>query len=147
MTTIVDIVEQGSVPILLSLQQMMNLQMKLDMRPDRVLIACEALGLHHAQATQASSSHIVIDLVVVLSVPSRTLSNGESDFACFFCGDSEVSLGTCSACSGRHRPHTYAEGCKKSTTSIAAEPKPSTDSSPVEGASLDRVLADPLLVD
>ena len=54
--------------------------MLLDMRPDRVLITCEALGLHHAQATQASSSHIVMDLAAILSVPSRTLSDGESDF-------------------------------------------------------------------
>ena len=103
--------------------------------------------LHQVQATQALSSHIVIDLTAILSVPSRTLSKSESGFLCFFAGDSEVALGTCPACSGRHRPHTYAEGCNKSTTSIAAEPKPSKDSSPVEGASLDRVLVDPLLVD
>ena len=106
MFTIVDIVGQGRVPILLSLQQMQNLQMQLDMRLDGVLITCAALGLHHVQATQSSSSHIVIDLAVVLSVPSRTLSTGESDFPCFFVGDSEVSLGTCPACSGRHCPHT-----------------------------------------
>ena len=73
MFTIVDIVEQGRVPILLSLQQMRNLQMQLDMRPDRVLITCEALGLHHVQATQSSSSHMVIDLVAILSVPSHAL--------------------------------------------------------------------------
>ena len=62
MFTVVDIVEQGRVPILFSLQQMKNLQMQLDMRIDRVLVMCEALCLHHVQATQASSSHIVIDL-------------------------------------------------------------------------------------
>ena len=42
---------------------MKNLQMQFDMRLDLVLITCEALGLHHAQATQATSSHIVIDLL------------------------------------------------------------------------------------
>ena len=66
MFTIVDVVEQGRVPILCSLQQVKNLQMQVDMRPDRVLITCEALGLHHVQATQASSSHIVIDLAASL---------------------------------------------------------------------------------
>ena len=116
---------------------MKNLQMQLDMRPDRVLITCEALCLHHLQATQASSSHIVIDIAAILSVPSRTLSKSESNFLCLFAGDSEVALSTCPACSGRHRPHTYVEGCKKSTTSITAEPKSSNDSSPMEGASLD----------
>ena len=53
MFTIVDIVEQGRVPILFSLQQMQNLSIILDMRPDKVLIPCEALGLHRVQATQA----------------------------------------------------------------------------------------------
>ena len=57
-------------------------------------------------------------------MPSRTLSNGESDFPCFFVGNSEVALGTCPACSGRHRPRTYAEGCNKSTTSIATATNP-----------------------
>ena len=58
-----------------------------------------------------------------------------------------VALGTCLACSGRHRPHTYAEGCQKATTSIAAETEPPQDSSPAEGASLDRVFVDPLPLD
>ena len=65
MFTIVDSVEQERVPILLSLQQMENLQMQVDMRPDRVLITCEALGLHHVQATQSSSFHIVFDLAAM----------------------------------------------------------------------------------
>ncbi len=75
--------------------------MQLDMRLDHVPITCEALGLLHVQATQASSSHIVTDLAALLSVPSRTLSKGESDII-IFVGGSEVALGTCPACSGRH---------------------------------------------
>ena len=69
MLTIVDIVEQGRVPILFALQQMKNLNMRLDLHPDRVLITCEALGLHTVQATQAPSSHIVIDLASFLRLP------------------------------------------------------------------------------
>ena len=75
MFTIVDIVEQGRVPILSSLQQMKNLQMQLDTRPDSVLITCEALGLRHVQATQASSFHNVIGLVALLRVPSHAFSS------------------------------------------------------------------------
>ena len=74
MSTLVDIVEQGRVPILFSLQQMKNLKMQLDIRPDQVLISCEALGLHCVQAIQASSSHIVIDLAAIRRIPSRILS-------------------------------------------------------------------------
>ena len=103
------------------------------MRPDRFLITCEALGLRHVQATQASSSHIVIHLAAILRVPSRTLSNSESDFPCFFVGDSEVALGTGPARAGRHRPHTYAEVRKKATTSAVAETLPPKDSSTAAG--------------
>ena len=71
MLTIVDIAEQGRVPTLFSLQQMNNLNTSLNMRPDKVLITWEALGLYHAQATHASSSHIVIDLAAILRVPAR----------------------------------------------------------------------------
>ena len=80
MFTVVDIVEQGRVPILFSLQQMKHLRMQLDMRIDRVLIYCEALGLHHVQATQSLSSHIVIDLSASRRVPASILSTSESDF-------------------------------------------------------------------
>ena len=142
MFILVDIAEQGRVPILFSLQQMKNLSIKLDMRPDRVLILCEALGLHRVQATQASSSHIVIDLATIRKVPSRRLSAYESDVHCFFAGGNEVSLGTCPACAGRHRPHTYMEGCKMvvATQSDGTEkPEPREHG---ERASPDRVLHD-----
>jgi len=120
--------------------------MKFDMQLDRVLITCDALGLHHVQATQASSSHIVTDLAAIQGVPFRTLSNSESDFPCFFAGDSFMALGTCPACAARHRPHTYAEGCNKATTSAVAETVPPKDSSTAAGTSPGRVLADPLPV-
>ena len=109
------------------------------MRLDRVLTTCEALGLRHVQATQALSSHIVIDLATSLRVPSRTLSNSENDFPCCFAGDSEMALGTCPACAGRHRPHTYAGGCKQATTPKIADTVPPKDSSSAEGTSLGRV--------
>ncbi len=79
MFTGVDIVEQRRVPILFSLQPMSNLHVKLDMPPDHVLITCEALGVHHIRATQASSSHIVCDLASLQCKPSRTCSNRETD--------------------------------------------------------------------
>ena len=85
MSIVVDIVEQGRVPILFSLQQMKSLRMQLDMSHDHGLASCEALGLHHVQATQASSSLIVIYLAAIRRVPSRTLSTSESDCPCSFC--------------------------------------------------------------
>ncbi len=55
MFTIAAIAEKGRVRISFSLQQMKNHNMRLDLHVKRVLITCEALGLHHAQATQAPS--------------------------------------------------------------------------------------------
>ena len=75
-------------------------------------------------------------------MPSRAHSNSESDFPCFFISVSEVVLGTCPACAGRHRPHTYSEGCNKATTSVTAEIGAPKDLARVEGISLDRVLPD-----
>ena len=45
-----------------------SLRLRLDLRPDVVHITCEALGLHLAQATQVSSSDIVLDLVALFNV-------------------------------------------------------------------------------
>ena len=86
---------------------MKNLQMQLGMRLDRILITCEALGLHHVQATATSSSHILIGLTSLKCVFARILFNRESDCPCFFVGDSEQAFGTCPACAGRRRPRTY----------------------------------------
>ena len=85
--TIVDIVEQGRVPILFSSQQMKNLNISLGMRPDRVLITCEVVGLHHVQATIASSSHIVIVLVAILRVPASASYNSDDVFLLVSVGD------------------------------------------------------------
>ena len=81
-----------------------DLQMQFDIRLDRVLITCEALGLRSVQATNASSSHIVMCLAALHRVPPRRLSSRECDCHCFCVGDGEMALRT-----GRHRPHTYVE--------------------------------------
>ena len=57
MSTLVDIVEQGRVPILFSFQQMKNLRTQLNMRLDHVLISCEALGLHCTGDTSIVLTH------------------------------------------------------------------------------------------
>ena len=102
MSTILDIVEQGCVLIVFSLQQMNNIHTKLDMIPDLVLITCEALGRHHAQAAQSSSSHIATDLIAMHGALARATSIGESDYYCVFVGDSELAFGIGIACAGRH---------------------------------------------
>ena len=56
-----------------------------------------------------------------------------------------MALGTCPACAGRHRPHTYAEGCKKKKESIASGAVAPPTVPPVPSLSPARVLAGPPL--
>ena len=143
MLTIVDIVEQGRVPILFALQQMKNLNMRLDLHPDRVLITCEALGLHTVQATQAPSSHIVIDLASIVKAPVSASNYGNDDSPTCLAGDRELAFGTCPACVGRHRPHTYKESCRNTTSPLKAG-APSPQEKPTSGTtSPDRVPSSP----
>ena len=79
------------------------------MRPDCVLIACEALGLYHEQATQASSKHIVIYLAALFRVLACEPCNYDDDFPSVLAGDNDLALGACPASAGEHRPRTYAE--------------------------------------
>ena len=117
--------------------------MKLDLRPDGVLITREALGLHQVQATQASSSHIVIDLAAILRVPARAMYNSDDAFPSFVAGDSDIALGTCLACAGGHRPHTYAERCKNANDPVASGAALPQDVPLVPVVSPDRALAGP----
>ena len=69
---------------------MKNLNMRLDMRPDGVLIICEALPLHHVHATQASSSHIVIDRAAIRCALACVSYNCDvALFPSFFVGEKD----------------------------------------------------------
>ena len=117
--------------------------MKLDLRPDGVLITREALGLHRAHATQASSSHIVMDLAAILRAPARAPCTSDDAFPSSFVGDNALALGTCPAGAGGHRPHTYAERCKNANDPVASGAALPQDVPLVPVVSPDRALAGP----
>ena len=58
-----DIVEQGHVPILMSLPQMRNLRFQFELHPDKALISSPVLGIWDVKLKVAPSSHLVLDLL------------------------------------------------------------------------------------
>ena len=60
--TDVDIIEEGNVPILLSLPQMQNLRFNLEIAPDNVYLTCNALGYKKQPLRMSTSKHLVVKL-------------------------------------------------------------------------------------
>ena len=59
-----DIVEQGHVPILMSLPQMRNLRFEFELHPDKALLSSSpVLGIRDVKLMVAPSSHLVLDLL------------------------------------------------------------------------------------
>ena len=58
-----DIVEQGHVPILMSLPQMRNLRFQFELHPDKALLSSPVLGVWDVKLKVAPSSHLVLDLL------------------------------------------------------------------------------------
>ena len=94
MCIIVDSVEKGGVPILISFRRMKRVRMKLVMRLDRVLITLRNPRFASCTGDTISSSHIGIDLAAIFCAPTSGSNNGE-DFHSFFVGDRVASLGGC----------------------------------------------------
>ena len=67
--TTIDIHESGNVPVLMSLPQMMNLEMNLYLRSSQVYCTCDALGMHETPLDFSTSKHVVLDLCAVQWVP------------------------------------------------------------------------------
>ena len=58
-----DIVEQGHVPILMSLPQMRNLRFQFELHPDKALLSSPILGIWDVNLKVAPISHLVLDLL------------------------------------------------------------------------------------
>ena len=68
-STGVDVLETGNVPILLSLSQMKNLGMSVDLDPKGDKITCPAFGLHSSPAEYSTVGRIVLDLTSLAFQP------------------------------------------------------------------------------
>ena len=60
-TTEFDIVEEGNVPLLMSLPQMRNLGFQFELSPQKSFLNCTRLGIWKHQLKMAKSTHLVMD--------------------------------------------------------------------------------------
>ena len=115
--TDVDICEQSTVPILLSVFQMMNMNMSLGISGEKVLLTCPTLGMKGRPCRTSTSHHRIINLADIQKPPHKSLPTSQSGVCAFhnlnadwdevYIGKS--SLGVCPACESKHRSHTYDE--------------------------------------
>ena len=57
-----DIVEEGDVPLLMSLPQMRNLGFQIELTPDKVYVSCSRIGMRKMVLKTAISTHLILDL-------------------------------------------------------------------------------------
>ena len=60
--TEIQILEEGNVPILLSLEQMRNLYMKFEHTPQVDYLTCAAFGMKNFPVPISTTNHLIIDL-------------------------------------------------------------------------------------
>ena len=69
MHTDFDIIEEGNVPLLLSLPQMKNLRMTIELSPEATNITSPAFGNRRVLIKSSTSNHIVLDLCTLEALP------------------------------------------------------------------------------
>ena len=57
-----DIVEEGDVPLMMSLLQMRNLGFQLELTPEKAYLSCARIGMRKMVLRTAISTHLILDL-------------------------------------------------------------------------------------
>ena len=88
-TTTVDILDKGRVPILFSVEQMRNLRMNIEHTPAGEFLTCPVFGLKRYALSVATSNHPILDVMFL----ARCGQKPEHSFA-------STTKITCPACNG-----------------------------------------------
>jgi len=140
-----DIVEEGSVPLLMSLAQMKNLQMTLHLDEDKPHMVSPVLGNIIVPLQKSTSRHLVFDLRTLMRAHPRKLQSDGFNSPSFY-QEGQVNPGNlanaafgtqtvykkrqgipghpCPACAGQHRPHTKVAPCKFAPAPGGGEDQP-----------------------
>ena len=70
-STNIDVLEQGTVPILLSISQMRNLYMTIEHAPQCDKITCKAFGMNRQAVPVSGTGHALVDLAGVARVKAH----------------------------------------------------------------------------
>ena len=126
-----DIVEEGDVPLLMSLTQMRNLQFSVSLTPTSAILQTPSTGKEGIPLEMSTSRHLVLDLRQLVQVhhphgweyPSFGVSKdaptfwnaGESAYAegADAASAAEHAWAGCPACEGKHRKHTCDRGVRQ----------------------------------
>ena len=117
-STTIDILDKGKVPILFSIQRMRNLEFELTHTAAGEFLTCQKFGLKNFPLSVSTSDHTVLNVLDL----ARTNRQPFHSFAAI----------ACPACDGKHRPHTYDKNCKKTkdTAELPAKPDKSSEDNP-----------------
>jgi hypothetical protein len=122
--TDVDIVDEGYVPILLSLEQMRNLRFTLEHTPECDFLTCDAFDMHREPLKVSTTNHLVLDLLKFCNSPKKIKPTPDGEI-CFQVealgaekkatkGNPVTKEGRCKRCMGLWYPHTRVPGqCDK----------------------------------
>eukprot|EP00439_Symbiodinium_sp_Y106_P066001 s314_g10.t1 len=117
-TTAIDILDQGDVPILFSVEQLKNLRVSIEHTPVGDYLTCPLFGLKRFSLPVSTSNHNVLDIMMFAS----SVRKPNHSFTAI-----NPSYAACPACNGKHRKHTYKDGRKKAETSEVKEDKSAAD--------------------
>ena len=91
-TTAIDILDQGDVPILFSVEQLRNLRMSIEHTPVGDYLTCPLFGLKRFSLPVSTSNHNVLDIMMFAS----SVRKPNHSFTAI-----NPSYGACPACSGK----------------------------------------------
>ena len=100
-TTSVDILDKGRVPVLFSVEQMRNLRMNIEHTPVGEFLTCLMFGMKKTPLAVSTSNHPILD-IMSLAIAKEKPQHSFLSHAL-----------ACPVCEGKHRPHTYKDDCKK----------------------------------
>ncbi len=100
-----EVLEQGSVPLLMSLYQMRSLGFNLGLTHGQATLTSEVLGIRNKPLKTSTSQHLVLDLRDIKPSARTTALKGHA-----FAVGKSYGDPNCPACQGKHRPHTCVKG-------------------------------------
>ena len=131
-TTSVDILDKGRVPILFSIEQMRNLRMNIEHTPVGEFLTCPMFGMKKTPLAVSTSSHPILDIMSLATAKEKPQHSFLSHAL------------ACPACAGKHRPHTYKDDCKKAKPKIESTPTKSKKKSEPKESPKPTVKIEPL---
>ena len=112
--TTIEVLDEGKVPSLFSIQQMRNLRMSLEHTPTADYATCEAFGLNRTVLPVSTNNHLILDLLCFTRGPTYNMRDEEAtSFRATMLNEAtEVSELSEEALAGKGRPAKQEIKCR-----------------------------------